>query len=95
MRDDYRAWLETQGYAKSTCSDNISEIRRLEAAYGPIETIIAKGRYDALHDALTYSTDDEKTGRENPTLMPIRGDLRTNLASYKSALVRYRRFLES
>lgn len=95
MRDDYRAWLVAQGYAKTTCSDNLSELRRIESAYGSIETLIASGGFEGLVQALTYSTEDEQMERPNPSRLPIRGRLRTNLASYKSALMRYRRFLET
>lgn len=95
MMDDYRDWLVRQGYAKTTIADNLSELRRIEAAYGPVTAVIANARFQALVQALTYTAEDERHARPNPSRLVIQGRLRTNLASYKAALLRYRRFLES
>ncbi len=95
MRDDYADWLAAQGYARTTVADNLSELRRIEAAYGPVEALIAAGAYPALLQTLSYTAEDERQARPNPSRFNIQGRLRTNLASYKAALLRYRRFLDS
>jgi hypothetical protein len=45
-----------------------------------------------LIDLLRYSTDDARRSRPNPSKIPFDGDVRNNLASYRSAVERYRRY---
>ena len=94
MREDYREWLRQAGYADNTCAAQVARLQRVESEYGPVEDTIAAGRYDALFGELGYSTADERQGRPNPSRFKIDGNLRTNLASYRDALARYRRFLD-
>ena len=42
--------------------------------------------------ALTYSTNDKRHNRPNPSKIPIDGDICNNLASYRDAVKRYRKF---
>ena len=93
MRDDFRDWLKAEGYADNTCNAQIARVQRLEQSYGPLDELIAAGGYDDLFSSLTYSTGDERQNRPNPTRLVINGNLRNNLASYKDAFARYRRFL--
>ncbi len=95
MRDDFKTWLKAEGYADTTCNAQIGRVQRIEAEYGPIEDIVNTNQYDALFTALTYSTADERHQRPNPSKFKIDGNLRNNLASYKDALARYRRFLSA
>lgn len=95
MRDDFRNWLKAEGYADNTCNAQIARVQRIEAEYGPIEDIVNANQYDGLFTALTYSTADERHQRPNPSKFKIDGNLRNNLASYKDALARYRRFLST
>jgi endonuclease len=95
MREDFRTWLKSEGYADNTCNAQIARVQRIEAEYGPIEDIVNANQYDLLFRALTYSTADERHQRPNPSKFKIDGNLRNNLASYKDALARYRRFLSS
>jgi len=44
---------------------------------------------------LTYTTDDQRHKRSNPSKIPFDGDKRKNLASYKAAVELYRKFIES
>jgi hypothetical protein len=87
MRSEYRAWLELEGYMPHTASSRCSELVRVEDYYGELDRHFAA-------DRLEYSTEDERHGRANPSRIPINGDLRTNLATYKSAVALYRRFRE-
>lgn len=94
LEDGYRNWLAEQGYAASTIRDEISQLRRLERYFGPIAPLGQHGR-EALIAQLTYSVEDERRGRSNPTPLPIMGNLRTNLATYKKTVRLYARFLQS
>ena len=51
------------------------------------------GTYQELIDALTYSTDDERANKPNPSKIRFDGNIRNNLQSYKNAVVRYLKFL--
>ncbi len=95
MTPDYRMWLIQQGYPGKTISDRMAELTRIETHYGSVDDCVRRGEYDALIQTLTYSTDDARQSRPNPTRFVIRGDLRTNLATYKAALRLYKRYLET
>jgi hypothetical protein len=95
MRTDYRDWLQGQGYAENTCNAQVARLQRIETEYGTVEDMVANGTYDKVFAELSYSTADERHGRPNPSRFRIDGNLRNNLASYKDALARYRRFLDT
>ena len=92
---DYRNWLTAQGYPAKTISDRMAELARIEGKYGPVRTRLAQGRLADLIACLTYSTQDARDNRPNPSRFVIQGDLRSNLATYKSALRLYLRFLQA
>lgn len=95
MRAEYTDWLIGQGYDAKRISDYVAMTRRIETHYGAIDAAVRQGRFDALVAVLTYSTQDERDGRANPSTFAIRGNLRNNLASYKTALHAYKRFLDA
>jgi hypothetical protein len=95
MREDYKAWLAAQGYADNTQVAQINRVQKVEQSYGSLDDIVAKGGYNKLFAELTYSTADEKAGRPNPSQIKFDGNIRTNLASYKSAVARYMQFLSN
>ena len=93
MRDDYRAWLAAQSYVEKTISTQLSEVQRVEQVYGALADIVARGGFPALFQELSYTTEDERRRRPNPSKIPFEGNIRNNLASYKSAAARYVKFL--
>ena len=94
MRDDYRAWLEAEKYAKNTCDTQISNLRKVERAYGEsLDDIIARGGLAGLIADLTYSSADERRGRKNPSRIEIGGSVFKGLMSAKSAVALYARYL--
>ena len=95
MRRDYRKWLERQGSSENTIRGRISETSRLESYYGDLDALYLGDRLAGLVSLLCYSTEDQRRRRPNPTKIPIDGDLRNNLATYKSAVELYRRFRDS
>jgi hypothetical protein len=94
MRDNFRAWLERQSYAPKTISTKCSEIERVEYYYDDLDRHFAADRLETVLASLEYSTNDQRDGLGNPSKLPIDGDLRTNLASYKAVVVLFRRFRE-
>lgn len=95
MRSDYEAWLRSESYDAGTVAAQLARVSRVEAHYGDLDAHYAADRLASLMETLRYSTDDERRARANPTHIPINGNLRNNLASYRSALSFYRRFRDS
>lgn len=95
MRNDYRSWLEAQRYSPGTVSAQLHRAGRVEDHYGDLDRHYKDDRLQGLVDTLRYSTEDERRQRPNPTNIPIDGNLRNNLASYRFAIENYRRFRES
>lgn len=93
MRADYKAWLEEQKYDSGTITAQLHRAGRVEECYGSLDDHFAAGTLQSIIDDLKYSADDERRGKPNPSKIPFKGNVRNNLASYKSAVVRYRKFL--
>ncbi len=49
----------------------------------------------SLIDSLKYSMDDKRHNCPNPSKIPFDGDIRNNLASYRNAVERYRKFRDA
>jgi hypothetical protein len=95
MKADYRQWLERQKYQAGTITAQMHRAGRVEEHYGNLDEHYAKDRMTSLIEALTYSTDDKRHNRANPSKIPFEGDIRSNLASYRDAVKRYRKFRDS
>jgi hypothetical protein len=93
MRRNYRAWLEGKGYGGGTVSTNVARTSRVEEHYGDLDERYRSDGLRSIIDALRYTSEDERRRRPNPSKLPIDGNLRTNLASYRNAIENYRRFL--
>ncbi len=93
MRQDYPVWLSEQKYAENTQVAQIHRVKKVEESYGNLDEHFAKGTYQGVISSLEYSTADERLNKPNPSKMKFDGNIRNNLQSYKSAVVRYRKFL--
>ncbi|MDT8855974.1 hypothetical protein RNZ50_13325 [Paracoccaceae bacterium Fryx2] len=93
MRQHFDAWIATQGLVPRTIASRCSELRRIEAAYGDLDALAAAGQLDAVLESLTYSRADADAGRENPSRIAIAGDVWNGLATLRTSLRLYRRFL--
>lgn len=93
MRSDYKQWLEEQKYDAGTIAAQLHRVGRVEDCYGNLDEHFADGTLQSVIDELTYSAEDERRGKPNPSKIPFKGNIRNNLASYKNAVVRYRKFL--
>src|ERR1039458_5117041 len=92
MRADYRIWLTRQKYDPRTIATQLAQAGRVEKDYGDLDQLFAADRLESVLATLQYTTEDKRLGRPNPSKIPIEGDIRNNLASYKSAVRRYRQF---
>ena len=95
MRNDYKAWLASQGLAESSISSRMSDLKKVETHYGPLDDLLRSGGFEPLISELTYSKADERSNRPNPSQLPLSDGINiyNNLASYKGAVALYARFL--
>lgn len=93
MRETYRAWLQANEYQAPTINAQLHRVGKVEQFYGDLDDLVSGGGYEALIAELTYSTADERAGRTNPSRIPVDGNIRNGLQSYKNAVALYRRFL--
>lgn len=94
MRADYQQWLE-RNYQAGTAATQMYRAARIELYYGDLDEIYGRDRMSSLMVELTYSMEDARRGRANPSRIPIDGDIRANLASYRDAVNRYGKFRNS
>ena len=94
MRSDFSIWLDLQQYAENTKFSQLHRVKKVEEAYGDLDQHLANSTYDTVISSLQYSTADERANRPNPSKLAFEGNIRSNLQSYKSAAMRYRRFLQ-
>ena len=92
-RQEYRKWLEEQKYSPGTVSTQMSDVGRVEDAYGDLDEQFKDDRFESILAELKYSAEDQRSRRPNPSKLNIQGDLRNGLASYLSAVRRYAAFL--
>lgn len=95
MKNSYADWLHKQGYNPGTVGTQLARVERVEEHYGDLDVGYQHDRLSSLIETLAYSTEDERRSRPNPTTIPIVGVIRTNLASYKSSVLWYRRFRDN
>lgn len=94
MREEgFRAWLATQGQALSSVSTRLSDARRVQAHYADLDDLYKRDRLEGLLAELRYTAADRLACKPNPTPLVIHGDLYDSLASYRSAVATYYRFL--
>jgi hypothetical protein len=95
MNAGYRRWLEEQKYATNTITAQMHRAGRVEEFHGDLDDHYSKDRLASLIDVLRYSNDDQRRNRPNPSKIPFDGNIRNNLASYRNAVERYRRFRDA
>ena len=92
MLPGFEVWINQQGYTPKTAGSRLSDVGRLDAAFGGLDRLYDR---DALQDAfsrLIYSREDQRSGLANPSPVTIEGDLYEGLATMRQALRLYIRF---
>lgn len=92
MKPSYEDWLRAAVPSEVTFRTKLSELRRVERAYGDLDAHYDEDELTTLIEEFTYSSADAANNRDNPTKFEINGDIRNNLASYKAAITKYQRF---
>lgn len=91
--DEFREWLEKEGYERGTINSRISNCLRVCETEGDLDRLYSLDECKNLLSRLTYSTSDEKT-RQNPKHnIPINGNVRAGTATLKQAVTLYIKFL--
>jgi len=91
MRPKYREWLE-QRYLDGTVRAQVYRAKKVEECYGDLDGHYEDDRLQRVISELKYSKEDERQNKPNPSKIRFEGDIRNNLASYRNATERYRRF---
>ena len=89
---EFRDWLIAEGYGQGTVSTQLARTRRIDQAYGDLDQLLRKDRFEGLRRDLSYSSNDKRSEKANPSRLQIDGDLYSNLASYRASLNFYERF---
>jgi endonuclease len=92
MKATYREWLEGQKYVPNTIEAQMYRAGRVEQLHGDLDEHFANDQLARLILSLRYSADDKRHGRPNPSKIPFEGDIMSNLAAYRGAIQRYKRF---
>ena len=96
MREaEFKAWMEAEGYSKTTVATQMTDVRRIEKAYGNLDNLTDGQTLATIRASLQYSKADEGAGRANPSRFEIDGNLYDSLAHFRATLNFYQRFLDA
>ena len=96
FEDEFESWMRrTKIFNERTIKSRISNVKNIDRFYGPLTEQWKKDNFNQLLSELEYTKTDKASGRPNPSLIPIDGDIYDGLATYKSALNLYRKFFSS
>jgi len=94
QNEKYKDWLVAQQYQEGTINAQMHRAMRVQEHYGDLDELHAKDGLNGLINELKYSRQDQRNNRPNETKIPFDGVTYNNLASYRDAIRRYKRFLE-
>lgn len=92
-QDEFRKWLVANGQTDSSASSRVSSARRVEQHLGDLDELFAQEDRDSILNRFSYSAEEEREERANPSQVPVDGALCTGLASLQQALKLYYSFL--
>ena len=92
MKPTYKEWLEQRGYLNGTVRTQINRAKKVEECYGDLDGHYENDRLQSVISELKYSKEDERQNKSNLSKIRFRGNIRNNLASYRNATERYRKF---
>lgn len=93
--DEYRDWLKQSELLESSVSTYVSDTKRVEEHYGDLDGLYDEDRLEGVLDGLHYSAADRDAKADNPSKIPIGGDLYKGLAAYSTAVRKYREYRET
>lgn len=95
--DEFEKWLRDldSGYSEASISNRISNVAKINEAYGNLLSLWKSKTFEGILDDLAYSKKDEANGEPNPSKIAIDGSYYNGLATYRSALKLYESFLQT
>lgn len=90
--EKYKSWLKLQKYQDNTITAQLHRTGRVEEHYGDLDEHFEKDRLTWLRSELSYSMNDKRANKPNPSKIPFDGDPYSNLASYRDSVNRYLKF---
>lgn len=96
QEESFKIWLVTvRGLNERTAGSGLSNCKRVEASEGDLDKQWGADGLAALIGRLTYSKEDERSGRRPKHGIEIVGDVYNGTATLKNAVVLYREFRSS
>jgi len=92
--NEFRKWLERQGFNNTTINSRISSCLRICEAEDDLDALYDKGLFGDLLSRLSYSTDDERSSAKPKHNVQISGNIRTGSATLKQSASLYQKFLQ-
>lgn len=92
MKSSYKSWLEQRAYVAVTVQAQMNRVRKVQEHYGNLDEHYDRDGLRSVIDELKYSTADERSNKRNPSKIPVSGNPKNSLSSYRNAIERYCRF---
>lgn len=93
---DFMGWMEADGLDKTTARSRLANCRAIEKyQHVNLDEKYDLDRCEHLITLFTYTTDDERTGKEPRHQVPIKGNVRNGSATYKATIRMYVKFRDS
>ena len=93
--DEFEQWLRDLGYDEASIRNRISNVAKINDAYGDLLTHWQTDGFESIFNDLTYTRKDEYARKANPSKIGIGGNIYNGLATYRAALRLYMAFLNS
>lgn len=96
-KHQFHAWLGGQPVNANTAAMRVRAVARIEKAYGiDLDEAYKNDGLASVVGHFSYSTEDSVRNKPNPTRMNItRGDIRSQVAWYRTQINSYRKFCET
>ena len=90
----FEEWMMTLEFSENTIQSRLSNLAKLEKCYGPLKELWKKDQFQSLLDELAYATEDKRNNVEPTVKIPVSGNVYEGLATYRSTLRLYGRYLQ-
>lgn len=90
----FKAWLASRYPKPAVASSYYSYAKRLEEAYGDLDTLYEANGFQTVLAELQYSTKDGSEGKPDPSKMGISGNPYNQLSNFRTGLRTYSLFRE-
>jgi hypothetical protein len=89
VKRHFQAYLEAKGFPPKAVAARVRDAARVERQHGDLDRHFAADRLASLVAVLTYTEEDERAGRADPSGLALSGNLRDALAASRAAVELY------